>query len=59
MNKNGHRQLHVLTFSLSLMMILVMGLPISPGLWPSTGQLNESWPVAKYCQAQLAIPRLS
>ena len=48
MNKNGHGYLHVLTFSLSLMMILAMGLPISRGLWPSTGQLSESWSVAEY-----------
>ena len=48
MNKNGHGYLHCLTFSLYLMMIPVLGLPISRGLWPSTGQLRESWPVAEY-----------
>ena len=59
MNKNGDGYLHFLTFSLSLMMIPVLGLPISRGLWPSTGQLRESWPVAEYCQVELAIARLS
>ena len=52
MNKNGHGYLPSLTFLLSLMMISIVGLSISRGLWRSTGQLSESWLVAEYCAVQ-------
>ena len=52
MNKNGHGHLPSLTFLLSLMMIPIVGLSISRGLWRSTGQLSESWLVAEYCAVQ-------
>ena len=52
MNKNGHGYLPSLTFLLSLMMISIVGLSISRGLWRSTGQLRESWLVAEYCAVQ-------
>ena len=52
MNKNGHGYLPSLTFLLSLMMIPIVGLSISRGLWRSTGQLSESWLVAEYCAVQ-------
>ena len=52
MNKTGHGYLPSLTFLLSLMMISIVGLSISRGLWRSTGQLRESWLVAEYCAVQ-------
>ena len=42
----------ILHFLISLMMIPIVGLSISRGLWRSTGQLRESWLVAEYCAVQ-------